>query len=293
MFFGATAFAEAPFASEGIISISVTLTGVNTNAQTGNGAITANADLNLSTNLIQTDSGSVTINLEVVVPAVGNTLNSTTGSLSVSADGNISLSTNLLQFEIDSVSIAAGASAFIAAGAEVALETTVNSVAIDIAAQADLIGLQLNTFVGNVNVDVITIATLSTNLIQSNVSSVAITADANVNVSTNNLLQTALGNEVITANANVNLTTNLLQTASGDVITFINVDVNLSTNLIQTDSGSVIIGIGVPVTGVQMQMSIKTPVVVAWAVIPTNVTNTWATVSTNTTNTWSVVDIAA
>jgi hypothetical protein len=42
-----------------------------------------------------------------------------------------------------------------------------------------------------------------------------------------------------------------------------------------------------------MQISTKTPVVVAWAVVDINVTNTWTTVSTNTTNTWSVVDIAA
>ena len=42
-----------------------------------------------------------------------------------------------------------------------------------------------------------------------------------------------------------------------------------------------------------MQMSTKTPVVVAWAVVDINVTNAWTTVSTNTTNTWSVVDIAA
>jgi hypothetical protein len=73
----------------------------------------------------------------------------------------------------------------------------------------------------------------------------------------------------------------------------VDTDVLLTTNLIQANSGSVVIGIGVPVTGVQMQISIKTPVVVAWAVVDINVTNTWTTVSTNTTNTWSVVDIAA
>jgi hypothetical protein len=206
---------------------------------------------------------------------------------------NVTLTTNLLQFAIDSVSIEAGGNVFLAAGAEQELETTVNNVGVDIGTQVDLVGLQLNTFLTSVDAQAVTIATLSTNLLQTSLGDEVITADANVNVSTN-LIQTALGNEDITADANVTLSTNLLQTALGnETICNCCIDVLLTTNLIQSNSGSVVIGIGVPVTGVQMQISTKTPVVVAWAVVDINVTNAWTTVSTNTTNTWSVVDIAA
>ena len=75
MFFGATAFAEAPFSSEGIINQSVDVTGLQLQANVSTVAISVGVDVNLTTNLIQSNVSSVTI--------IG--------------EANVNLSTNLIQ----------------------------------------------------------------------------------------------------------------------------------------------------------------------------------------------------
>jgi len=207
-----------------------------------------------------------------------------------SASINVAVNTNLLTIDIDSVSVLAGADVFIASGAESVIQSNTGSVVIGIGVPVFTNLLQTQT--GNVVTNADANVNLSTNLIQTALGNEVITANANVNLSTN-LIQTAINSVTVIGEANVNLSTNLIQTALGNETISGDANVNLSTNLIQSNSGSVVIGIGVPVTGVSMQMSTKTPVVVAWAVVDINVTNTWTTVSTNTTNTWSVVDIAA
>jgi hypothetical protein len=52
MFFGAVAFAEAPFSSEGIINQSVEVTGLQLQANVSTVAISLGIDVNVTTNLI-------------------------------------------------------------------------------------------------------------------------------------------------------------------------------------------------------------------------------------------------
>jgi hypothetical protein len=77
MFFGATAFAEAPFSSEGIINQTVELTGVQA---------ATNVD---SVSIVAGGSASIATGAEVE-------LESTVNTVEIIADANVDVSTNLL-----------------------------------------------------------------------------------------------------------------------------------------------------------------------------------------------------
>jgi predicted TIM-barrel enzyme len=107
MFFGATAFAEAPFSAEGIINQTIELTGVQAditvdsvgiiaggNVDVATGAevdlestvntveITANADVDVSTNILITALGDADVYYDVAIDVSTNLLESTVNSVS-------------------------------------------------------------------------------------------------------------------------------------------------------------------------------------------------------------------
>jgi hypothetical protein len=88
MFFGATAFAEAPFSSEGIINQSVEVTGVQA---------ATNVD---SVSILAGGSATVATGAEV-------DLESTVNTVEITADANINVSTNLLITALGNASIEA------------------------------------------------------------------------------------------------------------------------------------------------------------------------------------------
>ena len=140
MFFGATAFAEAPFSSEGIINQSVEVTGLQLQTNVSTVAISLGADVNVTTNLLQTEVTSVVITADANLNVTTNLINTALGNETITTDQNITVTSNILQLDVDSVSIEAGGNVSLAAGAEQELETTVNSVVVDIGTQVDLVG---------------------------------------------------------------------------------------------------------------------------------------------------------
>ena len=160
MFFGATAFAEAPFSSEGIINQSIEVTGLQLQTNVSTVAIALGIDVNVTTNLLQTEVTSVVITADANINLTTNLLQTALGNENIATDQNISVTTNLLQFTIDSVSIEAGGNVSLAAGAEQELQTAVNSVTIDIPVTVILVGSQLNTFLNSVDAQAVTIASV-------------------------------------------------------------------------------------------------------------------------------------
>jgi len=282
MFFGATAFAEAPFSAEGIINQSVEVTGVQAatnvdsvsieaggNASIATGAevelistvntveITANADVDVNTNLLTATLGNADANYDITIYVSTNLLESTVDSISISIGSDIDVSTNLLQSTINTVEVEIKFDELVSG---VQLNSTVNSVEVDAVSLIDVTGVSLNTTITSVSID----------------------AGANVDVSTN-LLTVSLGDEQVTGNAIVNATTNLLQSTTDSVSVQIDQEIYLTAlTPLNTTTGTVVISIGVELVGIQMTSNVGKVFIDAWAVV-----------NINATNTWTVVDIAA
>jgi hypothetical protein len=86
MFFGATAFAEAPFSSEGIINQTVELTGVQAATNVDSVSIIAGASATIAT--------GAEVDLE-----------STVNTVEITADADVDVSTNLLTVTLGNESI--------------------------------------------------------------------------------------------------------------------------------------------------------------------------------------------
>ena len=281
MFFGATAFAEAPFSSEGIINQTVELTGVQAATNVDSVSVLAGGSASIATGAeveLESTVNTVEITAEANVEVSTNLLITALGDASIEAEGSVDLTTNLLTTTTDSVSISIGPDVSVSTNL---LQTAINSVGVDIAFTIDVVGQQLNSTINSVEVFPVSIVNLSTNLLQSTVNSVVVNANSDVNVNTN-LLTVTLGDEVVTGDAIVNLSTNLLQSAVGNAQSTVSKDVPVTGVSATTTTGTLVISIGVQVTGVSMVASVKAPTVFAWAVV-----------NINTTNTWNVVDIAA
>jgi hypothetical protein len=282
MFFGATAFAEAPFSAEGIINQTVEVTGVQADTAISSVSVQAEASVTLDTNLLTITLGDEQVTANADISLDTNLLTTASGNVSFYLDETIYLSTNLIQTAVDSVTIEAGGNIFIAAGAEAELLTTVNNVEIEIKFDEYVTGQQLNSTVNSVDAQAISLIDVTGVLLSTTVTSVTVTAGANVEVSTN-LLTVSLGDEQTTANANVDVTTNLLQSTTDSVSVRIDNEVFLTAlTPLNTTTGTVVISIGVELVGIQMTSNVGKVFIDAWAVV-----------NINATNTWTVVDIAA
>ena len=282
MFFGATAFAEAPFSSEGIINQSVEVTGVQADTAISSVSVQAEATITLDTNLLTITLGDEQVEANANISLDTNLLTTVSGDVSFYLDETIYLSTNLIQTAVDSVTIEAGGNIFIAAGAEVELLTTLNNVEIEIKFDELVSGVQLNSTVNSVEVDAISLINVTGLSLNTTITSVSVLAGADVEVSTN-LLTVSLGDEQVTGDAIVNTSTNLLQSTTDSVSVQIDQEVYLTAlTPLNTTTGTVVISIGVELVGIQMTSNVGRVFIDAWAVV-----------NINATNTWTVVDIAA
>jgi hypothetical protein len=282
MFFGATAFAEAPFSAEGIINQSVEVTGVQAATNVDSVSIEAGGNASISTGaeveLISTvNTVEITANADVDVST--NLLTATLGNADVNYDVAIDVSTNLLQSTIDSISIVIGSDVELSTNL---LQSTTNSVEIEIKFDELVTGVQLNSTVNSVEVDAISLIDVTGVSLNTTITSVSVLAGADVEVSTN-LLTVSLGDEQTTADAIVNTSTNLLQSTTDSVSVQIDNEVFLTAlTPLNTTTGTVVISIGVELVGLQMTSNVGKVFIDAWAVV-----------NINATNTWTVVDIAA
>ena len=282
MFFGATAFAEAPFSAEGIINQSVEVTGVQAATNVDSVSIEAGGNASIATGaeveLISTvNTVEITANADVDVST--NILTISQGNADVYYDVAIDVSTNLLQSTIDSISIVIGSDVELSTNL---LQSTTNSVEIEIKFDELVTGVQLNSTVNSVEVDAISLIDVTGVSLNTTITSVSITAGADVDVSTN-LLTVSLGDEQTTADAIVNTSTNLLQSTTDSVSVQIDNEVFLTAlTPLNTTTGTVVISIGVELVGLQMTSNVGRVFIDAWAVV-----------NINATNTWTVVDIAA
>lgn len=257
----------------------VDITGVQSNISIGISSVTADANLNLNTNLLNVTTGTVNNIIDVVVEVTTNLIqisigdesisatgvvditgvqsNTSTGAFIITGDANLSLNTNLLNITASPVL------AVIDITVEVTTPgspTTWGNYAWGQQAWGQIIGLEVDqgaeeVVVPSIEVDVIGVQLNTT------IGSLSIVADANVTPNTN-LLTTSLGDEDVTPNTIVVLSTNLLNASVGNA------------------SGQALVD--VDVTGVNMTTSTGRLYISAWAVINIGVSNTW-----------SVVDIAA
>ena len=83
MLFGATPFANSPFADPGGVTVFVTLTGNRVNVSTGTVGITASARVLPTGNEIEITIGNVTVKINKRVDVTGVRINLATGTASV------------------------------------------------------------------------------------------------------------------------------------------------------------------------------------------------------------------
>ena len=83
MLFGATPFANSPFADPGGVTVFVSLTGNRVNVSTGTVGITASARVLPSGNEIEITVGNVTVKINKRVDVTGVRINLATGTASV------------------------------------------------------------------------------------------------------------------------------------------------------------------------------------------------------------------
>ena len=83
MLFGATPFANSPFADPGGVTVFVSLTGNRVNVSTGTVGISASARVLPSGNEIEISVGNVTTKVNQTVPVSGYRINLATGTVSV------------------------------------------------------------------------------------------------------------------------------------------------------------------------------------------------------------------
>jgi len=282
MFFGATAFAEAPFSAEGIINQSVEVTGVQAATNVDSVSIEAGGNASISTGAevdLESTVNTVQITADVNVNASTNILTISQGNADVYYDVAIDVSTNLLQSTIDSINIVIGSDVELSTNL---LQSTTNSVEIEIKFDELVTGVQLNSTVNSVEVDAISLIDVTGVSLNTTITSVSVLAGADVQVSTN-LLTVSLGDEQTTADAIVNTSTNLLQSTTDSVSVQIDNEVFLTAlTPLNTTTGTVVISIGVELVGLQMTSNVGRVFIDAWAVV-----------NINATNTWTVVDIAA
>ena len=83
MLFGATPFANSPFADPGGVTVFVALTGNRVNVSTGTVGITASARVLPSGNEIEISIGNITVRINKRVDVTGVRINLATGTASV------------------------------------------------------------------------------------------------------------------------------------------------------------------------------------------------------------------
>ena len=83
MLFGATPFANSPFADPGGVTVFVSLTGNRVNVSTGTVGITASARILPSGNEIEVSIGNVTVKINKRVDVTGIRINLATGTVNV------------------------------------------------------------------------------------------------------------------------------------------------------------------------------------------------------------------
>ena len=83
MLFGATPFANSPFADPGGVTVFVALTGNRVNVSTGTVGITASARILPSGNEIEVSIGNVTVKINKRVDVTGIRINLATGTVNV------------------------------------------------------------------------------------------------------------------------------------------------------------------------------------------------------------------
>ena len=83
MLFGATPFANSPFADPGGVTVFVALTGNRVNVSTGTVGITASARILPSGNEIEVSIGNVTVKINKRVDVTGVRINLATGTVNV------------------------------------------------------------------------------------------------------------------------------------------------------------------------------------------------------------------
>jgi len=207
---------------------------------------------------INSSSGTLTINAEANVTANTNLLNTAIGDENITGDANLTLNSLLLNVSTGSVAQIIDVIVNVTAPGS---NTTWGSYAWGQQAWGKIIGLEIDqggeeVVVPSVEVDVIG------QQLNTTIGVYSITANANVNASTNTALNISLGDETGLPNTIVDLTGFLLNlvegTASGQAVNIVSV------------------------TGVSATISTGRVYVSAWAVVDIGVTNTW-----------SVVDIAA
>ena len=159
---GITAIAQSPIASLGGTNANVDVTGIQLTTAVGSVSITAiqNPTIQLTTNLLNTQTGAIQVDPDVIV--TGEQLSFVIGTYSVSADGN----------------------ATIVAGPEKELETSVGTVTINANGLTILSGVNATTAVGQV--DGVFTVLVSGNELESETGTIGpITGTANVTAATN------------------------------------------------------------------------------------------------------------
>ena len=159
---GITAIAQSPLASLGGTNANVNVTGNQLTSAVGSVSITAiqNPTIQLTTNLLNTQTGAIQVDPDVIV--TGEQLSFVIGTYSISADGN----------------------ATIVAGPEKELETSVGAVTINANGSTILSGVNATTAVGQVD-GVFTVLVTGNELDSETGTIGPITGTANVSVSTN------------------------------------------------------------------------------------------------------------
>ena len=159
---GITAIAQSPLASLGGTNANVNVTGNQLTSAVGSVSITAiqNPTIQLTTNLLNTQTGAIQVDPDVIV--TGEQLSFVIGTYSVSADGN----------------------ATIVAGPEKELETSVGTVTVNANGLTILSGVNATTAVGQV--DGVFTVLVSGNELESDTGTIGpITGTANVTAATN------------------------------------------------------------------------------------------------------------
>jgi hypothetical protein len=275
MFFGATAFAEAPFSSEGIINQTVELTGVQAATNVDSVSILAGGSATVATGAevdLESTVNTVEITAESNVSLTGQQSKVLSAGFKTSQIQNVSGTSDNILFAFRPNE--ASNIQYVLPGWNVAGQPTFIVTAVNLDPNDQYTGtitITGGTFVSgqsyafeSANVQVTADANIdvSTNLLTTTTDSVSISIGPNVSVSTN-LLQSAINSvgvdiaftiDVVGQQLNstvnsvqvfpvtiVNLSTNLLQSTVNSVVANANADVNVNTNLLTVTLGDEVV----------------------------------------------------
>ena len=271
------------------LSQEISVTGFQLNCTAVSVSITADSNLNLDTNLLNSTTGTVTgePSIEVQVTSPGN-LPWGTESWGYGSWGNIG-----------GMDISIGADAVLIPSIDVdvignQLNTTTGIFSITGDASLTLTGTDSATTTGTVTAQIDIDLSVTGQSIATTVATVSITADANIDVN-GSLLTVSLGDEEADITADVFLTGNVISLSLGSAELDANtlVDVTSVSAITIINSVSIIIDVAPSITGLQMTTYAGNVFISAWAVVDIGISNSWTIVNTSATNTWAVVDIAA